>query len=85
MKAIATKDNITDYGLQFFFSIAKDLTLSREVIQVLYQVIVAIVMTKPESLQEVPEVPGPDDEGNEPSEEDKAAVIKQIDAITHQN
>jgi len=52
---------------------------------VLYQVIVEIVRTKPESTLPSPDMPVADEEGNEPSEEDKATVTKQIDAIAAQN
>ena len=85
MNALVARKNISDYGLSFFFEIAKDLVLSKEFILVLYQVIVKIVRTKPEEVLPVPEMPGPDEEGNEPTEEVKSTVSKQIEAITVKN
>jgi hypothetical protein len=65
--------------------VIKDLVISKEFIEVLYRVIVRIARTKFRSLLPLPEMPVPDENGNEPSEEDKAAVMKQIEDITKTN
>ena len=80
-----TKNNITDYGLAFFFEVIKDLVISKEFIEVLYRVIVKIARTKTRPILPVPEMPVPDESGVEPTEEDKAAVQKKIDEITKSN
>ena len=51
----------------------------KEFIETLYRTIVKIVTTKPQEMLPIPELPQPDEEGNEPPEEDKAAVQKEID------
>lgn len=45
IKYSLTKNNITDYGLAFFFEVIKDLVISKEFIEVLYRVIVKIART----------------------------------------
>ena len=52
----------------------RDLVLNNEFMMTLYKVISRIVKLKAKELQPVPEMPGPDAEGNEPPEEEKAAV-----------
>lgn len=69
-----TKSSISDYGLCFFFEVSKDLVISRDFIETLYRVIIKIVRTKHRSLVEVPEMPGPDAEGNEAPEEVRMAA-----------
>lgn len=66
-----TKSNISDYGLGFFFDVLKDLVISKEFIEVLYRVIIKAARTKLKPLLPVPEMPVPDAEGNEPSDEAK--------------
>ena len=85
IKYSLTKSNIADYGLAFFFEVIKDLVMSKEFIEVLYRVIVKIARTKTRPILPVPEMPGPDENGVEPSEEDKAAIQKKIDEITKTN
>jgi ABC-type Fe3+ transport system substrate-binding protein len=85
MRFSLTKSNITDFGLSFFFEVIKDLVISKEFIETLYKVIIKIARTKLKPLHQVPEMPQPDAEGNEPSEEEKAAIQKQIDDITKVN
>ncbi len=51
----------------------------------LYKVISRIVKLKAKELQPVPEMPGPDAEGNDPPEEEKAAIQKQIDEAQKTN
>lgn len=74
MQFSLTKSNISDYGLSFFFEVIKDLVISKEFIKTLYRVIIKVARTKLKPISAVPEMPQPDAEGNEPSEEDKAAV-----------
>ena len=85
IKYSLTKNNITDYGLAFFFEVIKDLVISKEFIEVLYRVIIKIARTKTRALLQVPEIPVPDENGVEPSEEDKAAVQRQIEEVTKTN
>ncbi len=80
-----TKSNITDFGLSFFFEVIKDLVISKEFIETLYKVIIKIARTKLKPLFPVPEMPQPDAEGNEPSEEEKATIQKSIDEVTKAN
>ncbi len=63
----------------------RDLVLNNEFMMTLYKVISRIVKLKAKELQPVPEMPGPDAEGNEPPEEEKAAVQKQIDEAQKTN
>jgi hypothetical protein len=74
MRFSLTKNNITDYGLSFLFEVIKDLVISREFIETLYRVIIRIARTHLKQIQPLPEMPGPDENGNEASEEDRAAV-----------
>jgi hypothetical protein len=76
MRFSLTKANITDYGLSFFFEVIKDLVISKEFIETLYRVIIKIARTKLRPIHPVPEMPQPDAEGNEPSEEAKQAAQK---------
>ena len=85
MRFSLTKNNITDYGLCFFFEICKDLVISKEFIETLYRVIIRIARTKLKPIQTLPEMPVPDENGNEPSEEEKQAVQKKIEEITKMN
>jgi hypothetical protein len=48
-------------------------------------VIAKIVKTLPKEAIPVPEMPGPDADGNEPSDDDKAAVQKRIEEVTKLN
>lgn len=77
-----TKNNISDFGLCFLFEVIKDLVISKEFIEILYKVVIKIARTKLRKIQAVPEMPGPDENGNEPSEEDKLAASKKIDELT---
>jgi len=85
MRQLLTKSNITDYGLCFFFEVGKDLVISTDFIKVLYQAIVRIVRLKTQELVEVPEMPGLDAEGNDPTEEEKAQAQQMIDAANAKN
>jgi hypothetical protein len=49
----------------------KDLVISREFIETLYKVIVRIARTKMRELLPVPVLPGIDENGNEPTDEEK--------------
>lgn len=69
-----TKNNISDYGLAFFFEVIKDLVISKEYIEVLYRVIIKIARTQFKPILPVPEMPVPDENGVEPTEEVKAAI-----------
>lgn len=85
MKFSLTKSNITDYGLSFFFEVLKDLVISKDFIETLYRVIIKIARTKLKPIHPVPEMPQPDAEGNEPSEEEKTVVQKRIEEVTKIN
>lgn len=74
MRFSLTKANITDFGLSFFFEVLKDLVISKEFIETLYRVIIKIARTKLKPLHAMPEMPQPDAEGNEPTEEAKTHV-----------
>lgn len=74
MRFSLTKSNIADYGLSFLFEVIKDLVISKEFIESLYKVIIKIARTKFKILEPLPEMPGPDESGIEPTEEVKAAV-----------
>lgn len=82
MKFSLTKSNITDYGLSFFFEVIKDLVISKDFIETLYRVVIKIARTKLRPIHTVPEMPQPDADGNEPSEEEKALVSRRIEEIT---
>ena len=85
VKFALTKSNISDYGLNFFFEVLKDLVISKETIEIFYNVIVKLARTKKLPIDDIPEMPGPDAEGNEPSEEAKAEVQKLVEDITSRN
>ena len=85
MRFCLTKSNITDFGLSFFFEVLKDLVISKDFIETLYRVIVKVVRTKHKPIHPLPEMPLPDAEGNEPSEEERAQVQKRIEEVTKQN
>ena len=74
MRFSLTKNNITDYGLCFFFEVCKDLVISKEYIETLYRVIIKIARTKLRPLTQVPEMPIPDENGVEIPEEEKLAL-----------
>ena len=80
-----TKSNISDYGLSFFFEVIKDLVISKEFIDSLYRVIIKVARTKLKPIAPIPEMPGPDGEGNEPSEEEKQSVQRKIEEVTRHN
>lgn len=85
MRFSLTKANITDFGLAFFFEVLKDLVISKEFIETLYRVVIKIARTKLKPLHQVPEMPQPDAEGNEPSEEAKVHAQRQIDEVAKLN
>lgn len=74
IKYCVTKSNMSDYGLAYFFEVVKDLVISKEFIEVLYRVIVKISRTQMRPILPIPEMPVPNEEGVEPTEEEKAAV-----------
>lgn len=71
IKYCLTKNNITDYGLSFLLEVMNDLVISKEFIETLYRVIVKIARTKMRELLPLPVLPPIDENGNEPSEEEK--------------
>ena len=72
MRYCLSKNNISDYGLCFIlYEVMKDLVISRDFIETLYTVIVKIARTSSKATLPVLEMPGPDENGNEPSEEEK--------------
>lgn len=80
-----TKSNISDYGLGFLFDVLKDLVISKEFIEVLYRVIIKASRTKLKPLLSVPDMPGPDAEGNEASDESKDLATKAINEAVKNN
>ena len=63
----------------------KDLVISQEFVDIIYGVIAKVVKTQPKEAVPVPEMPGPDAEGNEPSDDDRAAAQKKIEEVTKIN
>ena len=57
MRFSLTKQNITDYGLSFFFEVLKDLVISKEFIETLYRVVIKVARTKLKQILPVPEMP----------------------------
>jgi hypothetical protein len=53
--------------------------VNAEFISILYKVIAKIVKMKTQEQVPLPEMPVPDAEGNEPSDEDKSAAQKKVD------
>lgn len=76
---------MSDYGLAFMFDVQKDLVLNQEFTSILYKVIGKIVKTKTKETVPIPEMPQPDADGNEPSEEDKANSQKKIEEASKHN
>ena len=85
IKFAQQRANIADYGLSFLFDVMKDLVINADFINILYHVIAKTVKTKLKQHVPIPEMPGPDAEGNEPSDDDKAAAQKKIDEATKTN
>ena len=56
MRFALTKNNITDYGLSFFFEVLKDLVISREFIKTIYRVIIHNARMKLHPLKNTEEV-----------------------------
>jgi hypothetical protein len=52
----------------------RDLVISQDFIDIIYAVIAKIVKTQPKEALPIPEIPGPDADGNEPSDDDRAAI-----------
>jgi hypothetical protein len=63
----------------------RDLVISQEFIDIIYAVIAKIVKTQPKEALPIPEIPGPDADGNEPSDDDRAAIQKKIEEVTKTN
>jgi hypothetical protein len=63
----------------------RDLVISQDFVDIIYAVIAKIVKTLPKETLPIPEIPGPDADGNEPSEDDRAAIQKKIEEITKTN
>lgn len=85
MRFSLTKNNISDYGLSFFFEVIKDLVISKEFIETLYRVIIKVSRTKTRPLQQVPDMPQPDADGNDLPEEEKALILRKIEDLTKHN
>ena len=79
------RDNMSDFGLSFFFDVMKELVINVDFINILYRVIAKIIKTHAKEFLPVPEMHGPDADGNEPSEEEKTAVHKKIEDATRAN
>lgn len=71
--------------MNFLFEVMKDLVINQEYIHILFKVIAKVVKTKIREAVPVPEIPGPDADGNEPSEEAKAAALKLIEEANKTN
>ena len=78
-KFAKNKSHVSDYGLAFLFDMQRDLVANAEFISILYKVIAKIVKMKTQEQVPLPEMPVPDAEGNEPSDEDKSAAQKKVD------
>lgn len=76
---------MSDYGLSFLFDVMKDLVINADFINILYFVIAKTVKTQLKEHVPLPEMPVPDAEGNEPSDDDKAAAQKKIDDAVKAN
>ena len=76
---------MSNYGLGFLFDVMRDLVISNEFVDIIYAVIAKIVKTLPKEQVPVPEMPGPDADGNEPSDDDRAAAQKKIEEATKMN
>lgn len=63
----------------------KDLVINADFINILYHVIAKTVKTQLKQHVPIPEMPGPDADGNEPSDDDKAAAQKKIDDAIKSN
>jgi hypothetical protein len=63
----------------------KDLVLNADFINILYRVISKVVKTKAKESVPVPEMPGPDADGNEPSEDDKQNAQRRIEEAVKNN
>jgi hypothetical protein len=85
MAHMLSQEYISDYGLAFLFDIIKDLVISREFIEIFYRTIVKIARTKQRESLPIPDAPGPDEEGKEPTDEQKLAHEKQVEAVNAQN
>jgi hypothetical protein len=79
------KANLSDYGLGFLFDVQKDLVLNSEFASNLYQVVAKIIKTKTKETSPVPEMPQPDVDGNEPSEDDRQNAYKRIEEVMKAN
>ena len=79
------RSNLSDFGLSFLFENLKDLLINSDFISILYKVIAKIVKTQTKQTMPVPEVPGPNENGEEPSEDDKNAAMKQIEEAMKYN
>ena len=84
-KFASSRGKQSDYGLSMLFDVQKDLVLNNDFINSLYRVIAKVVKTKTRETVPVPEMPGPDAEGAEPSEEVKQAAQKSIEEATKTN
>ena len=76
---------MADFGLGFLFEVQKDLVLNSEFIHTLYRVIARIIGTKAREPVSVPDMPGPDADGNEPSDDDKQIAQKVIEDAQRAN
>lgn len=85
MRAILDRENVSDYGLGFFFDINKDLIISRDFIELLYRSIVKHVRTKPKEITPIPEPPAPEEGQEAISDEAKDLHDKKVEAINQAN
>lgn len=53
--------------------------MNSDFIQTLYKVVAKIISTKAKEQVAVPDMPGPDADGNEPSEDDKQDAMQRIE------
>ena len=80
-----TIGNISDFGLQFFFEIVKELVINRDFIEALYRTIVKIASKRHATIEELPAEPTPAEEGQEVTEEEKKEWEKRCEEIKVQN
>ena len=80
MRFALTKTNISDYGLCFLFEVLRDIGISRDIIEILYRVLIKIARTQHKEIQPIPEPPA-QEEGAEQSEEEKQAFQKKVEEL----
>lgn len=76
---------MSDYGLSFLLDVQRDINLNSDFIELLYRVIGKTVKTRTREPFPIPVMPTADEEGNEPTEEDRQNALRRIDEVTRMN